>query len=76
MAIYIGVQKEEWIGRGSNESHVGQVEFEMPLESNKWRPGLVYSPLESCLPAHGYRWGNLVTSYLYRSGAPEQTSGL
>ena len=24
------IQKEEWIGRGSNESHVGQVESEMP----------------------------------------------
>lgn len=56
------IQKEEWIGRGSNESHVGQVESEMPLESNKQRPGLVYSPLESYLPAHGYRWRNLVAN--------------
>lgn len=70
------IQKEEWVGRGSNESHVGQVEFEMPLESNKQRPGLVCSPVESYLPAHGYRWRNLATSCLYRSGAPEQTSGL
>lgn len=44
VAIYIDRKyKKEWVGRGSNESHVGQVEFEMPLESNKQRPGLVCS---------------------------------